>query len=73
MCGSKSSLVLFQQFTHIRLAQSHGNTVNASFDPRSKIVRLEGILRAEFTCSLGNWDSQRLISGITEGHHTLKL
>ena len=47
--------MLLQKLAHIGLSKSNWYAVDASFDARSKVVRLQGILSAKLASSLGDY------------------
>lgn len=47
--------VLLQQLADIRVAQCHRDSVDASLDAGSKVVRLQGILGPKFAGAFGDW------------------
>lgn len=50
--------MLLEQLTHVRFAKSHGNSVDASFEPSSEVLCLEGVLCPQFASSFRDCNGQ---------------
>ena len=48
------SAVFCKQFSHVRLAQCHGNSVDSDLNTRSHSLRLEIVLCSEFAGAFGD-------------------
>jgi hypothetical protein len=46
--------VLFEELAHVGFAERDWDTIDASFNARAEVVRLQGILGSEFASSLSN-------------------